>query len=69
MASLMYPAVLEAQNTGLHNDTVWSYWGQATGGFSVFPGTSFGNAYDPTRRPWVRFVIGQLFYFENHHQN
>jgi len=43
---------------GLHERTVWSYTGTASGVFLSFPGSNSGNAYDPTRRPWYQKAVG-----------
>jgi gamma-aminobutyric acid type B receptor len=46
------PTVKQASVDGYHDLTVWSYFGSSSGFYHMFPGTQYGNTYDPTRRPW-----------------
>ena len=51
---------LEDANNGLHNDTVWMYFGSPTGVAQLFPGNYWGTGWDPTRRPWYDRAISNL---------
>jgi hypothetical protein len=57
--------VKEAEINRYHDGTVWSYVGFSTGTLSLYPANNWGNAYDPTRRPWYSRAIaykGQFRY-------
>lgn len=45
------------QAKGVHNDTVWLYYGTTTGMAFIFPPNYWGFLYDPTRRPWYGRAI------------
>ena len=45
------------QAKGIHNDTVWLYYGSGTGSSLVFPPNNWGFLWDPTRRPWYGRAI------------
>ena len=51
---------LEDASKGLHNDTVWMYYGSPTGMAQIFPGNYWGRMWDPTRRPWYDRAISNL---------
>ena len=40
------------EKQGVHNDTVWLYYGSYTGMTLIYPPNDWGFLWDPTRRPW-----------------
>ena len=42
----------DANNIGIHTDTVWIYYATYTGIMTMYPASNWGFLYDATRRPW-----------------